>query len=103
MVHSALIHQRQIDAAVARAAKALAPDVVRIRYGLGDNWAGEASIFFRIILSNSASRETRLRGVTQRAARIIWEHVKPEQLGLQPYFNYRSVSEQAELRDEEWA
>jgi len=102
IVSKGFVNQSQIASAVKRAARALAPDVVRIRYSLDGDWTGEPSVFFRVVLSDEASAETDLSGVAQRIALKILNEVKAEELGLNPYFNYRSFSEQAELQEAAW-
>ena len=99
---SGLVKQRELASGVKRAEQALAPDVVRIRYSVGTDWTGEQSIFFRIILSDAVSRLERLRKIAQRVESKLLKEVKAEDLGLQTYFNFRSLSEQAELKDPAW-
>jgi hypothetical protein len=65
-------------------------------------WTGAPAIFFRIVLSDNACRN-HLRQTSQRVAATVFQKVKPVELGLQPYFNFRSVSEQADLQEEAWA
>lgn len=57
-----IVNQQEIAQAVQRAAKALAPTVVRIRYDFGSDWTGDPSIFFRIILADEAARKAKLSG-----------------------------------------
>ena len=103
IVPSLYVHQSRITPAVDRALRALAPDVVRIRYSLSEDWIGEPAIFFRIVLSDDASREARLREIAPAVSSTVLQEVNPEELGLQYYFNFRSVSEQAHLKEESWA
>jgi hypothetical protein len=103
IVPRGFVDQTLIASGVKRAAAALSPDVVRIRYSLGEDWSGDPSIFFRVVLSDDASRETRLRETTRRAATEILKEVAVEELGLQYYFNFRSLSEQASFNEEAWA
>ena len=102
IVHSAFVHQGRIKSAVAKAARALAPDVVRIRYSIGEDWSGAQAVFFRVVLSDRAS-QSHLREVSQRVSSKVLAEVKPFELGLEAYFNFRSASEQAKLREEAWA
>lgn len=97
------INQAQIASSVKRAEEALAPEVVRIRYSFGSDWTGDPSIFFRIVLSDDASQKTQLSEIAERVARTIVNEVKGERLGLHSYFNFRSLSEQAELKEPAWA
>ena len=100
---SVFVHQGKIEKAVSRAAKALAPDVVRIRYSLGEDWMGSGAVFFRVLLSDNASRPSNLGDISARVRSTVYEAVKPDELGLQWYFNFRSASEQAELKEPIWA
>ena len=100
---SIFVHQGKIEKAVARAAKALAPDVVRIRYSLGEDWSGSGAVFFRVLLSDSASHPSNLREIATRVKSTVFNAVKPDELGLEAYFNFRSASEQAELKELIWA
>jgi hypothetical protein len=98
----AIQKQPEINAAVAEVVKLLAPDVVHIRYEIERDWSGDWAIFFRVILSDEVTMR-RLRGV---ATQVVWqlaERLDFPSLGLFPYHNFRSVSEQAVLREEAWA
>ena len=97
------VHQGKIEKAVARSAKSLAPDVVRIRYNLGEDWSGSGAVFFRVVLSDNASRPSHLREIATRVKSTVFNAVKPDELGLEAYFNFRSASEQAELKELIWA
>ncbi len=100
---SIFVHQDRIAQGVAKASDALAPDVVRIRYELGEDWSGDSAVFFRVLLTDSASKRSHLREVARRVSAEIFRDVQPSQLGLQAYFNFRSESEQAMLKEEAWA
>jgi hypothetical protein len=93
----------QIDSGVQKAERALAPAVVRIRYSLDSDWTGDPSIFFRIVLSDEASGKAQLSEIAHRVALAILNEVKPEELGLHSYFNFRSLSEQEQLKEPAWA
>ena len=78
--------------------------MIHVRYTLGQDWTGDDAIFFRILLSDRASKRDRLLRVTQRVSDQIVRALEPvEQWGLLPYFDYRSQSEQAALKEEAWA
>lgn len=102
-VSTSTIRQSEIAAEVETVARELAPDVVRVRHNIGSDWSGDPSIFFRIVLSDEASREERLAEVTRRIAAVLLERVNPSELGLLAYFNFRSQSEQATLKEKAWA
>ena len=104
MVPSGWVNQAQIASGVKRAEAALAPDVVRIRYSFANDWTGDPSIFFRIVLSDDvASRTGQLGETAERVSQTIRNEVDAEQLGLHSYFNFRGLSEQAELQEPAWA
>jgi hypothetical protein len=103
VVPGAIVNQPQIKVAVQEAVDGLAPEVLRIRYSLGMDSTGLESIFFRVLLSDQASREDRLYETTQRIRTKILNIVNPvEKFGMEAYFNFRSASEQAQLRDLAW-
>ncbi len=85
-----------------RAERALSPDVVRIMYSFAEDAQGNFSLFFRIVISDAASSPKKLRQTTQRIIARVLREIKAEELGLQTYFNFRSESEQATLRDSFW-
>ena len=93
----------EIDNGVKAAADALAPDVVRIRYDLSEDWSGAPSIFFRIVLRDDALINADQWELSQRISHRILSEVQSDELGLQPYFSFRSVSEQAQLKEPAWA
>lgn len=97
------VNQQDIDAAVQRAANALAPTVVRIRYDFGTDWTGDPSIFFRIVLADEAAKRPKLSDLAQTVELILLREVKAEEQGLNAYFNYRSLSEQDNLKEPAWA
>ena len=103
MPYAPIVNRKEIAEAVERAARALAPTVVRIRYSFEDDWTGDPSIFFRIVLSDEAFKEDRIGKVTWDIQQLVEREVKPEEQGLHAYFNYRLVSEQAELNEPAWA
>jgi hypothetical protein len=102
IVPRGLVDQGKIRAGVQRAERALGPDVVRILYSFSPDWTGEYSLFFRILLTDKASTPAKLRQTTQKITERILREVKADELGLQTYFNFRSQSEQANLREAEW-
>ena len=102
IVLSGFVHQQKIVKGIEKAAAALASEVVRIRYNFGEDWSGEDAVFFRVVLKDTATKRSQLREVAKRVSSIVLDEVKPQELGLQSYFNFRSESEQAELKEEAW-
>ena len=102
IVPRGLIDQDKIRAGVRKAERTLAPDVIRIMYSFAEDVQGNFSLFFRIVISDAISTPLKLREETQRIIAKVLRETKAEELGLQTYFNFRSKSEQAMLRDSYW-
>jgi hypothetical protein len=103
IVPSGFIHQAKVEEAVRRAETALRPDVVLIRYSMGSDWTGDPSIFFRILITDEASKPVRLQQVAQRIADRLINEVRSDEFGIHAYFNFRSKSEQDKLKEPAWA
>lgn len=96
--------QAEFAAAVAQVERQLHPNVLHIYHRFGNDWTGEASVFFIVVLSDAASRRDQLLSVTNGVSDAIEQQVEPlEQWGVLPYFNFRSQSEQARHKEEVWA
>jgi hypothetical protein len=88
---------------VKAAEEKFAPDVVRIRYHTGFDWSGDPAIFFRILLSDNASRRENLGDITARVRREIFnEFLRLGDSEYYPYTTFRSKSEQDKLKDPQW-
>lgn len=99
---SVVTKQVEIDAAIDRVQQSIGPDVVRIRREFGEDWSGQRAIFFRVVLTDDAAHH-RLRDV---AAKVVWGLAREldfSGMGVSPYHNFRSESEQATLREPAWA
>lgn len=100
----AFIEERQFAAAVAEVERMLRPEVLRIRYTLGEDWTGDPAVFFRVVISDAFSGRDQIWKVTDHVSTTLEQQIEPvEQWGVRPYFNYRSQSEQEVLREEAWA
>jgi DNA-directed RNA polymerase subunit L len=99
---AALANKLRIDQAVAEVARQMAPDVAYIRYEIGWDWSGDPAIYFRVVLSDAAA-DKRLREAATQVVRRLDERLDFQSMGLYPYHHFRSVSEQADLREEAWA
>lgn len=80
----------------------LAPDVVRIRFTVAEDWSGHPAIYFRVILSDGSSHRDRLADVTGRVSGSLFDELGLAELEHIPYFRFRSQSEQAKLKDKGW-
>ena len=79
---------------------ALPPGVVKLRYTFEDDWSGDPAIFFWVTLSDDAARKEVLPRTSRRVKDFITQQLEPmAQWALIPYFNFRSQSEQAKLKE----
>ena len=98
------INQAELATEVERAARKLGPAVVRLSHSVRADTSDEPSIFFRIVLTDSASEEEHLADVTGEITKILFDELHPhENWGLIPYFSFRSQSEQARYHNLAWA
>lgn len=107
IVPSGFVHQSQlrndVAQAIARLKASNRSDIANIVYSIGADATDEPSIFFRVLLTDLGSREERLAEVTGRVAADLFDAINPiEGWGLNPYFNFRSQSEQLKRRDPDW-
>ena len=98
LVIATLPSQEQVD----RIARDLAPDVVHVRLDVGQDWSDDPAIYFRVILSDEASRGDRLSEVTGLVRERLSEELRLAELEHIPYFRFRNRSEQAKLREPAW-
>jgi hypothetical protein len=94
--------QNEVAAAVEDVVRELAPDVVRIRHDFAPDWDGDPAIFFRVILSDKASKLRGLHKVTARVDAAIREKLNSLGVELFPYIHFRSKSEQAKMKEKSW-
>ena len=87
-VPSAVTKQAEIDTAIQRVRQSIGPDVVRIRYEIGEDWSGQWAIFFRIVLTDEAAR----RSLCEVATKVVWGWLGS--LISQPWaFSHTTISE----------
>jgi hypothetical protein len=99
------VNQAQLAHTVNAAVRSLNPqEVVRVACSIGHDSTDDPAIFFRIVLTDAASREDRLGDVTGRISSTLLDSIHPiENWGLTPYFSFRSLSEQGMRNDPEWS
>ncbi len=99
------VNQAQLAQSVNDAIRSLNPwEVVRVAYSIGNDSTDDPAIFFRIVLTDAASREDRLADVTERVESTLSGSIRPiENWGLTPYFSFRSFSEQSSRNDPAWS
>ena len=94
----------QFASAVAAVERRLAPNVLRIRYDLEDDWMGEPAVFFKVILPDAVTELEHPSEITKWVQREIVQEIEPmEQWGVWPFFRYKTQSEQAHRNDPAWA
>jgi hypothetical protein len=75
--------------------------VVKLLHTVDNDWHGDPAIFFWITLSDEASDPADLPETTRRITDSIMQQIDPVgKWDLIPYFNFRSQSEQAKLKEE---
>ncbi len=97
------INQREMQSKIEEIKQRFGGDVITIRHSPGTNWMGDPAIYFRILLADAvANNRDRLADVTGRVRWELFEELNLAELDPTSYFNFRSQSEQAELKDPEW-
>lgn len=77
------------------------PGVVKLRYTVDNDWSRDPAIFFWITLSDEAASPAVLSRTSRRIMNTIEQQLDPiGRWDLFPYFNFRSQSEQARLKEE---
>ena len=71
-------------------------------YTFAEDVQGNISLFFRIVISDQSAAPAKLRDTTRHIVATVSNETKADDLGLQTYFNFRSRSEQASLRETFW-
>jgi|HubBroStandDraft_6_1064221.scaffolds.fasta_scaffold597542_1 hypothetical protein len=92
----------QINAAIRTVLAEESPWVRYIRYSIAQDWTGEWAVFFRVVLSDEVISRTRRLEITRRLSSRIRDEIDLPNLGIMPHFNFRTESEQAELKDPDW-
>jgi len=78
--------------------------VVKWRHTFGNDWAGDPAIFFWVTLTDEASKKDNLSKATEAFRNELYKRIDfQNDWDLIPYFNFRSESEQAILKDEVYA
>jgi|SRR5947209_7328371 len=93
---------KEFEQNVQQTARKFPDDVVRIRHSFGEDWSGDPAIYFRIVLSDEASRRERLADTTRRIRSELTDDLLLDESEYIPYFDFRSRAEQDKLKDPEW-
>jgi hypothetical protein len=90
---------------VEEVAKKFPGEVVRIRHSFSRDWDGDPAIYFKILFTDEALLRRPLTELTNgvRNALIADLALYDSEYSLYiPYFNFRTVSEQEQLKDPQW-
>ena len=104
VIPTGFIRQADLDAEVSRAVSKLGPEVLRVKHVVQPDTGGDPAIYFRIILTDSATRSKVPGDTTQKIRALLNRELQPrERWDLIPHFNFRTESEQAALNDPMWS
>ncbi len=96
VIPRSFISVEKLEEEVERVKQMLGPEVFRVKHRYMDNWLDEPSIYFKVVLKDSACKSDTLRKVTRKINDILEDEIRPiEDWGLRVYANFRSQSEQA--------
>jgi hypothetical protein len=93
----------QVDAAVAAVLKELAPDVLKIRYQIAQDWTGDWAVFFKVMLSDRGANKRNRHRVTSRVIWLMSANLNLPELGMFPHFDFLSPTEHGKFSDSNWA
>ena len=97
-----MIAELNLDQSVRETVMKFPGEVVGIRFSISHDWNGDPAIFFRIVLSDAASRQGTLADITGRVAGELFDLPQISESEYTPYFYFRSKAEQDKLKDPEW-
>lgn len=98
------IDQQQLASDIERARLKLGPEVVRLRYNVGEDSGGDPAIFFRIVLTDETIRRETLGPLVRSIKESVMQECRSiDDWGLFPYFSFRSESEEDQIKDPTWA
>ncbi len=98
------IDSAEVEKAVDAFIKTLGPEVVRVRYNIGEDWMGDPALYFRVLLAVDASSHQReFLTTAKRIERAFFDELKPlEKWGLFPHVSFRSEPVQTHPDDPSW-
>ena len=99
------LHSTEVEKAVDAFIQTLGPEVVRVRYNIGEDWTGDPALYFRIVLSDESAVDAKTFNATaERIRDSFFDQLQAlERWGLFPHVSFRSNAEQASLNDPKWA
>jgi hypothetical protein len=105
MIYTGFINETEVAKAVDQVIANLGPEVVRVRYNIGEDWSGDPALYFRIVLADSVAVDRKtFVDTAERVRATIWKELQSlENWGLFPHVRFRSNAENAQLSDPKWA
>jgi hypothetical protein len=100
MMPPGLSREPEIQAAVKEVELLLSPRVKHIRYKIDHDWSGDWAIYFKVLLADEVGASGKVRETMEKVERQMDERLDFGALGLWPYYNLRTESEQKMQRDE---
>jgi hypothetical protein len=92
MIAAGFVHQNEVRERVQRLQQQFATDndVARIDYRLGEDWSGDESVFFDVVLNTSTPSAATVMRLSEQLATALLNVVRSEELGLHSYLNFVS-------------
>ncbi len=97
-----IAEHQTLDEQVRETAQQFPGEVVGLRYSIGHDWNGDPAIFFRVVLTDDASRTETLADITARVREKLFDKLRLRESDYTPYFYFRNESELKKLTDSEW-
>ncbi len=103
LTQASIFNAKEIQAAVQRVEEKFAGQVKYIRYTFEDNSFGEPSIFFWVVVNDEVSEMDKFSKLTYDVSIALMNEAQTDERGVRAYYDFRSWSEQQELKSPEWA
>ena len=78
------------------------PDVVRIRFRLGEDWTGDPAIFFNLVVTGDSVKTRRYFELTREIRNRLQDMFGFPETGYMAFTGVRGESEQANIKDPAW-
>ena len=100
----AFLEEEKFAAAVRKVEQQLGRHVLRIRHTVDEDSTGDPAVHFRIVLPDESVRREKILEAARYVSYEIERNLQPQvRWGVNPYFLYRSKSEQETIQEPAWA
>lgn len=96
------IPKEQFDQGIEQILKEFGGDVARIRYSFGEDWSFDPAVDFWVLLSDESVEKKDLGELTRAISDRLFDVLELSEIEHFPYYHFRTVSEQKELKDRQW-